>query len=47
MTETATVNAEATSTPHPGKRPTALPLPKIAQGIAFAAVAQAFHPRGT
>jgi cytochrome P450 len=42
MTETATVNAEATSTPQPGKRPTALPLPKIAQGVAFAAARRRF-----
>lgn len=40
MTETATVAAEATSTP--GKKPTAVPLPMIAQGIAFAAVRRRF-----
>ena len=42
MTETAAVNAEATSSPQPGKRPPRLPLPKIAQGIAFAAVRRRF-----
>ena len=42
MTETATVNAEATSNPAPGKRPVSLPLPKIAQGIAFATVRRRF-----
>lgn len=42
MTETATVGAEANSTPHPGKRPTAVPLPKIVQGIAFAGFRRRF-----
>jgi cytochrome P450 len=42
MTETATIGAEATSTPSPGKRPTALPLPKIVQGVAFATVRRRF-----
>ncbi|WNG92768.1 cytochrome P450 [Mycobacterium sp. ITM-2016-00318] len=42
MTETATVNAEATSNPDPGKRPVSVPLPKIAQGIAFATVRRRF-----
>jgi cytochrome P450 family 138 len=42
MTETATVNAEATSNPAPGKRPVSLPLPKIAQGIAFATLRRRF-----
>jgi cytochrome P450 family 138 len=37
MTETATATAEGTSTPHPGEPPTRVPLPKIVQGIAFAA----------
>ena len=37
MTETAIVNAEAPSTDQPGKRPPALRLPKIVQGVAFAA----------
>lgn len=42
MTETATVSTEATSTPREGKKPTALPLPKLAQGIAFAAFRRRF-----
>src|SRR5215208_2939272 len=42
MTETATVNAEATSNPAPGKRPVSVPLPKIVQGIAFATVRRRF-----
>ncbi len=37
MTEVATVDGE-TPTARPGKRPPALRLPKIAQGIAFAAI---------
>ena len=42
MTETATVNAEATSSPHPLKRPIRVPLPKLVQGIAFATVRRRF-----
>ncbi|MDX1882412.1 cytochrome P450 [Mycolicibacterium sp. 120270] len=42
MTETASIGAEASSTPSPGRRPTALPLPKIVQGIAFATVRRRF-----
>ena len=42
MTETATVNAEATSNPVPGRRPVSVPLPKVAQGIAFATVRRRF-----
>ncbi len=42
VTDTATVNSEASSTPHHGKRPTALPFPKIAQGIAFGAFRRPF-----
>jgi cytochrome P450 family 138 len=42
MTDTATVDAEGTPTAHPGRTPTALPLPKIAQGVAFAAVRRRF-----
>ena len=37
MTETATVKPETPSSNQPGKRPPALRLPKIVQGVAFAA----------
>lgn len=45
MTETAAVNAEATSTPQPGKRPPPLRSPKLVQGVAFAAFRRRFIRR--
>src|SRR6476660_8467332 len=37
MTETAAVDADAPASDHRGKRPPALRLPKVMQGVAFAA----------
>jgi len=37
MTETAAVDADAPASDHRGKRPPALRLPKVVQGVAFAA----------
>ncbi|HKV19250.1 MAG TPA: cytochrome P450 [Mycobacterium sp.] len=42
MTETATVDTDGTSAPQSGKAPTPVQLPKIVQGVAFAAARRRF-----